>query len=178
MSARPFSAALCVLGLGASGGCSFILDFSDSAIPKDAEIDGPFTQDLCDYKEPNDTIDTAALISTSDVGPAATCPKDDAGTDDHDFYRFTVPAGTASVQVKITFPNRGDNGDLDLRLFDVTGTTMYAQSRGILQEETITCPATSPPCPLLDPGDYVFEVFPAAGSSNDYTMALTLTPMI
>lgn len=172
MIARPLCAALMFVGTG----CSFLLNFDDSQIPKDAQIDGLFSQDLCDYKEPNNSVDQAAVITSADVGPAATCPLDDAGTDDHDFYRFTVPAGTASVEIKIAFPERGDHDDLDMRLFDMTGQTQLAQSRGIGLEEKIICPATSPPCATLDPGDYVFEVFPAMGSMNDYTISLVLTP--
>ena len=45
----------------AGPGCSFILDFSDKAGVHDASLDGPYTQAECDYKEPNDSIDTAAV---------------------------------------------------------------------------------------------------------------------
>ncbi len=152
-------------------GCSLILDFSDGAIPKDAAIDAPYTQAECDYKEPNDSAATAAMITTADTGPAAIC----AGpTEDHDFYKFTVPAMTTTVTVKISFMNR-PGGDLDLRLFDKTGVSLLAQSRGFGNDETITCPGTSPDCSALAADDYVFEVFPAVtGAVNDYTIALTM----
>ena len=42
-------------------GCSLILDFSDKAGVHDASLDGPYTKDQCDYKEPNDTIDDAYM---------------------------------------------------------------------------------------------------------------------
>src|SRR5215470_18534373 len=94
----------CALGaFVATSGCSLILDFSDKAIPIDAPIDGPFPPLECDYKEPNDSIDTAAAVTAADSGPAAICP---GMVDDHDFYRFTVPAGATSVTVKITFTVR------------------------------------------------------------------------
>ena len=48
-------------------GCSFILDFSDKAGVHDASIDGPYTAAECAYKEPNDTPDTAAVITTPEV---------------------------------------------------------------------------------------------------------------
>ncbi len=153
------------------GGCSLILDFSDKAIPKDAMVDAPYTQAECDYKEPNDSAATAAMITPADTGPAAICA---ATPEDHDFYRFTVPANTTTVTIKISFTNR-PSGDLDLRLFDKTGSSLLAQSRGFGNDETITCPGASPPCNALAADDYVFEVFPAVmGAVNDYTIALTV----
>jgi hypothetical protein len=157
-----------------AAGCSWILDFSDRAIPRDAQIDAPYTQAECDYNEPNDSAATAALITAADTGPAAICAGE---IDDHDFYRFTVPAMTAKVELRITY-NYRTTGDLDLRLFDRTGANMLAQSRGFGSEERIVCPGASPACAALPADDYVFEVFPAvSGSVNDYTFALAFTPM-
>ncbi len=156
-------------------GCSLVLDFSDKQIPKDAEIDGPSSQAECDFKEPNDSAATAAVLLATEVGPAGICSS--PGIDDHDFYKITVPDLTASVTVQITFENRA-TGDLDLRLYDKTGAMVIAQSRGFANDETIVCPAASPACPMLAPDDYVFEVFPAiAGSVNRYDIAVTITPM-
>ncbi len=169
---------LCLVGaLTASTGCSLILDFSDSQIPIDAPPDTPYTQEQCMYKEPNDSLETAAMIEPTDVGPAAICaPAMATDPEDTDFYKFTVPAGTASVQVKITFMT-SPKGDLDLKLLDSTGT-MLAQSRGFLDFETITCPAMSPACAALAPGDYVFQVLPgSAMATNPYNIQLTITPM-
>lgn len=153
-------------------GCSLALDFSPSAIPIDAEIDAPYTQDQCDYKEPNDSVDTAAVVTTADTGTGAICA---GASEDHDFYKFTVPALTTKVVIKLTFTNRA-SGDLDLKLSDASGM-MLSQSRGFGNEETITCPSASPSCPMLAAGDYVFEVFPAlSGAVNFYDFALTITP--
>lgn len=164
---RGLVASLCVV---AASGCSLILDFGDSAVPVDAEIDGPFTQTECDYKEPNDSAAAAAVFDLAEVGPGAIC-----SGDDRDFYKITVPANS-SVQVKITFVNR-PSGDLDLRLYDKTGTTVLAQSRGFGNEEIITCPGASPACGMLAADDYVFEVFPAlAGAVNRYDIAVAVTP--
>jgi hypothetical protein len=148
-------------------GCSLVLDFSDKAIPKDAMIDAPYTADECTYKEPNDSFDTAAMITAADTGPAAICA-DDMG----DFYKFTV-AGATTVTVSIQFTNR-PGGDLDLELLD--GTNMRkAISRGFGDGETITCPGAAPACPALSDGDYVMRVFPATtGSVNAYTFSVMI----
>ena len=152
-------------------GCSLVLDFSDSAAPKDAAIDAPYTQSECDFMEPNDTPDTAMTITPADTGPGAICTT--AGVDDVDYYKFNVPTGTTKVTVSIMFTQR-PGGDLDLRLTDTTGTTV-AQSRGFSSTETIVCPAASPPCGTLAPGDYLFVVFPGmAGNVNDYTFSVQL----
>lgn len=156
-----------------TAGCSLVLDFSDGAIPLDASPDAPYTQAQCDYKEPNNSLAEAATLTPGETGPAAICASD---PEDHDFYRFTVPADTASVTVQINFTNR-PSGDIDLKLHDAAGT-LVAQSRGFLDGETIICPAASPACAMLTPGDYVMEVFPAlAGAVNVYDIALTITPM-
>jgi hypothetical protein len=156
-----------------STGCELILDFSDSQIPIDAAPDAPYTDDECAYKEPNDTVASAQPIAPGETGPAAICAND---PEDLDFYKFTVPANTASVVVGITFMNRA-SGDLDLKLLDSTGT-MLAQSRGVTDSETITCPAASPACAQLAAGDYIFEVFPALmGAVNSYEINLAITPM-
>ena len=149
-----------------------MLDFSNDAIPKDAAIDAPYTQDECDYKEPNDTPDTAAVIMAGDTGPAAICAHaGDAGGQDLDYYKFTVSAA-ATVTIAIQFTNR-PGGDLDLALYNSTGTTMITASRGFGDGETIVCPAVSPPCPSLAAGDYIFEVFPAVtGAVNAYTFSV------
>jgi hypothetical protein len=151
--------------------CTLILDFSDNAIPKDAGSDAPYTAAECEYKEPNDSLATAASIAPTDTGPAAIC----AGTvEDHDYYKLTVPAGTTKVELRISYTFRR-NGDIDLRLYDPTGAPL-SQSTGFGNEERIVCPGTSPACPMLAADDYVFEVFPVPGSVNSYTLAVTLTP--
>lgn len=168
---RESSAHAIVLAALASSGCSLVLDFSDSQIPGDASPDMPYTEEECMYKEPNDGVASAALVVPGDTGPAAICQAD---PEDSDFYRFTVPDGTTMVQIDLMFTNFG-GGDLDLKLLDANGS-MITQSRGVGDTETIICPATSPACATLTPGDYIFQVFPALGSVNSYTFALTLTP--
>jgi hypothetical protein len=167
--ARELAASLLLLPVA---GCSLVLDFSDRAIPIDAvaAIDGPVASAGCDYKEPNETVATAAPIVPGDTGPAALC-----GATDHDFYKIRVPAMTGQVAIRIAFSQR--SGDLDLRLTDKTGQTMLAQSLGFGDAEAIVCPAVSPPCAALAADDYVFEVFAAAaGAGNPYTLAVEFTP--
>ena len=161
------SAALSIVALCPS--CSLILDFDQTS--HDASIDAPYTQAQCDYKEPNDSPETAAMIAATDTGPAAICaPAMMGGTEDKDYYKFTV--SSATVTVSIAFTNR-PGGDLDIKLLDASGTVMQSQSRGFGDGETIVCPGTSPSCPTLAAGDYVLQVFPAvAGSVNAYTFTI------
>ncbi|HTR51511.1 MAG TPA: hypothetical protein VMJ10_12435 [Kofleriaceae bacterium] len=164
---------LALLALACLPGCSLILNFSDSEIPKDAPIDGPFTAAECSYDTPNGTFDTAAMITPGvDTGPAAVCAPPDGQTEDDHYYKFAVPGTAASVTVSIMFVNA--IGDLDLKLFDSTAT-MIAGSFGFGDGETIVCPATSPSCPLLAAGTYVFEVLPATpDQENNYTFSVTV----
>ena len=154
-----------------AAGCSLILDFSDPAIPRDAAPDAPYSAEECAYKEPNNTLSGAAPIAASETGPAAICA---GGAEDHDFYRFTVPAGTTGIEIRVDSVFR-NGGDLDLRLFD-TSANQLADSRNFTDQERITCPGSAPPCAALAAGDYVFEVLPAQlGDVNRYTFVLTFT---
>jgi hypothetical protein len=152
-------------------GCSWILDFSERPIAPDATpaIDAPYDQTDCDYKEPNDTVATAATLTPAETGPAAICP-----ADDHDFFKLTIDAAATTVELRMT--HAAALGDLDLRLHDSTGTQVLAASRGFGDDELIICPGASPPCAALTAGDYLLEVFPAtAGVANRYTLAITTT---
>src|SRR5512143_3197416 len=124
-------------------GCSLILDFSESAAPHDAAIDAVYTQEQCDYKEPNDSLTAPAVVMTGDVGPAAICaPAMMGGAEDHDFYKFT--ATTVPFTVGINFTNR-PGGDLDIKVYQADGT-LLGQSRGFGDTESVTCPGSSPAC--------------------------------
>jgi len=83
-----------------------------------------------------------------------------------------VPAGTTKVEIRISTTYR-PNGDLDLRLYDKTGTMRLSQSTSFSDDEVITCPSTASMCPMLAADDYVFEVFPVPGSVNAYALAVT-----
>ncbi|MDX2087938.1 MAG: PPC domain-containing protein [Kofleriaceae bacterium] len=161
---RECLAGLALLSLG---GCSLVLDFSDEQVPKDA-YDLPYTQEQCDLKEPNDTLETAALLSAGEVTSAAICIRDPA---DRDFYKFTVTADATNVVISVTFPE-STAGDLDLKLYDAVGSVL-AQSRGFATTESLTCPTSA--CNALAPGDYVFEVFPALATGfNAYEASVNI----
>ncbi len=163
-------APIVALGLASGSGCSLILDFGDGA---NVVPDAPYSQAECEYKEPNNAPAEAAMFEPADIGPAAICPGE---PEDRDYYRFTVPAGTGSVTVRVSFVNR-PSGDLDLRIVDPTGATTFGQSRGFEDVELIMCPSSGQ-CPMLAPGDYLFEVFPATpGAVNRYDISLAIAPM-
>ncbi len=163
----------CALTLIGAAGCSAILDFSDKAGVHDAALDGPYTQAECDYKEPNDSLDTAAVIDpVADMGPAAICKSSNgSGTEDDDYYKFTVPAAATMTTIKLV--DAAGGGDLDLKLYDTSGTVV-GQSRNFSDTETLVCPAVSPPCPALTAGaDYIFEVLPGSPVNlNNYTFTV------
>ncbi|HEX4449987.1 MAG TPA: hypothetical protein VH143_03900 [Kofleriaceae bacterium] len=172
-------ASLYSLAAVALSGCSLILDFSDSQIPKDAAPpDAFYTQAECSYDEPNDTFDTAASITTADMGPAAICPNGDA-TQDVDYYRFQVTtmatSGVAQVTITLTYQDRGPSSALDLALFDSTDS-LIASENDSLTTKTITCPSSDGiACPMLGSASYAFEVSPATpGNINDYTFSLAI----
>ena len=153
--------------------CSWILDFSDRAIPADGRPDAPYTPEECAYKEPNNSFATAAPITPADTGPAAICA---SAPEDHDFYRFTVPAGTTRVQIRLSTVYR-TGGDLDLRLLDATGA-LVARSSGFANDEILDCIDAGLTCPLLAAGDYVLEVYPGTSDSiNRYTFSLAFSAM-
>lgn len=158
--------------IAGGSGCSAILDFSDKAGVHDAALDGPYTQAECDYLEPNDTIDTAAMIDpTVDRGPAAICPPAAGRSEDDDYYKFTVPAGTTKTTIMLVDAPGG--GDLDLKLYN-SMQEVIGQSRNFGATETLICPAVSPACPALAAGDYVLEVLPGSPVNLDnYTFSIT-----
>ncbi len=159
----------------ACGGCEAILDFSEhiDAGPADAPpIDAMLVPDPCTVLEPNDTAAAAIQLTTGENRYAAICAGGDV-----DWYKVSLVTGQ-TVDFKITFKDA--NGDLDLEMFDSTGTNMVAQSRGFGDGEEIKCPndpGMSPTCPAQAAGDYTFEVFPAVpGATNVYRLDVTISP--
>ncbi len=168
MHAGVWGLALCV----AQSGCSLILDFSDSQIPKDAPPD-IFTIAECTLDEPNDSFAAATARTPGETVSAALCAD---GFQDLDFYKFTVPAATNTLTIALTFNTL--EGDLDLHLYDNTGMEK-SFAAGNLDNEQIVCPGVTPACNLGTPiteGDYVVEVRSVANVQNTYSLAITLGP--
>lgn len=149
-----------------------------------ASLTGLF-QPIEPEQEPNETIDTANLIQlpgrktgTVKVGDAATFefsyqngPKDKI----EDFFKFTIPANTTErVDVTLTFTNAA--ADLDLFLFQQTGTeanptlTALAVSNGSTTTERLS------PIPQLTAGTYFIGVSAFDGHApNNTPITYTLT---
>ena len=157
------------------GGCEAILDFNvhPDAVPPDAPgPDAMLVPDPCSVLEPNDSAAAALQLTTGENRYAAICP-----TTDLDWYMVQIVDGQ-TIDFKITFKNA--NGDLDMSMYDVTGTNDIADSRTFNDGEEIKCPndpGMTPTCPMQAAGTYLFEVFPAvAGTSNVYRLDVTISP--
>jgi hypothetical protein len=163
-------AAVCVavFAIALVPGCSLILNFSDKDAPHDAPFDTPWTSAECMYGEPNQTPQTAFMITPgTDTGPAAICPGNTGS-----YYKFAVPSTATTVTVSITFAS--SIGDLCLILDDALGNEL-ASSRGFGNGQQIVCPGFSPPCEALAAGNYLFEVEPATiGTTNYYSFSVAI----
>ena len=155
----------------ACGGCEAILDFSEHADagPSDAPpIDATLVPDPCTVLEPNDDVASAIALTTGEDRYAAICPATDI-----DYYKVSLVDGQT-----VDFKNA--NGDLDMQLYDATGTNVVAESRSFDDDEEVKCPndaGMSPTCVQLAAGDYLVKVFPAVpGTMNVYKLAVTITP--
>ncbi|HTJ44874.1 MAG TPA: hypothetical protein VL463_22360 [Kofleriaceae bacterium] len=167
-------AAACALAL-ACGGCEVLLDFGvhADAGPADASpVDATLVPDPCTVMEPNDDVTTAMQLTTGENRYAAICPSNDL-----DFYKVSIVQGQ-TLDFKALFKNA--NGDLDLQLYDATGTSVVAESRSFDDDEEVKCPndtGMAPTCPALNAGDYVVKIFPAVpGTMNVYRLDVTITP--
>lgn len=166
-----------VVALVLMTGCSLFVKFDDKDIPKDAPPDGfaPIDAALCGFDEPNDDFATAVAVAPGMTGPAAICPNFDGTVTDVDFYKVTIPDGTASATFSISF-EQADQQDLDLILLSADGATMLGASRGVGSGETVTCPGISPACAALAAGDVLVEVLPGAQDNyNTYTLNVEIT---
>lgn len=159
----------------ASSGCEVLLDFGvhADAGPADASpIDATLVPDPCTVLEPNDDVASAMQLTTGENRFAAICP-----TTDVDFYKVSIVTGQ-SLDFKVLFKNT--NGDLDMQLYDATGTSVVAESRSFDDDEEVKCPndtGMAPSCPQLSAGDYVVKVFPAVpGKQNVYRLDVTIAP--
>ena len=159
----------------ACGGCEAILDFSEhvDAGPSDAPpIDAMLVPDPCTVLEPNDDPTTAIALVTGENRYAAICPGSDL-----DWYKVSLVTGQ-TLDFQILFKNA--NGDLDMQLYDSTGTNMVAESRSFDDNEEVKCPndtGMTPVCAMLSAGDYLVKVFPAVpNTTNVYRLNVTISP--
>ncbi len=162
----------CVLLLS---GCEVVLDFGvhPDAVPPDAAgPDAMLVPDPCTVLEPNDDPTMAQPLTTGENRYAAICPGADV-----DFYKVTIASGQ-TLDFKILFKNA--NGDLDMQLYDATGVSVVAESRGFVDNEEIKCPndpGMAPTCAMLSAGDYTVKVFGAVpGTQNVYRLQVSITP--
>jgi Bacterial pre-peptidase C-terminal domain len=169
-------AGLCgLVGALGAGGCEVLLDFGVHADARPADApptDAMLVPDPCGVLEPDDNPAGAQLLTTGESRYAAICPANDI-----DYYKVHVATGQ-TLDFKILFKNK--NGDLDLQLYDSSGTSLVAESRSFDDDEEIKCPndsGMSPTCTMLSAGDYVVRVFaPVAGDTNVYRLGVTIAP--
>jgi hypothetical protein len=115
--------------------------------------------------EPNDTQDTAAVLSTGtfffDFVPvtASVCGEDD-------WYTFTLSSVTAGTLVDLNLDFVHANGDLDMRLFQPDGSSVVSQ--GVTNNEHLQIAAQA--------GDYHLRIYGFNGAVGDYTFDMALAP--
>lgn len=155
------------IALGATSACSLALDFEKPADA--APIDGPATAEQCAFGEPNETTGAATPWANADID-AAIC-----GGGDRDNIAVTIADGQ-TITATITFMNRGGMGDLELRLLSADGATVYDESRGAGDSETVMCPGGEP-CPALTAGTYVVEILGFAPANiSPYLLHIVVGP--
>jgi hypothetical protein len=158
-------------------GCSLILDFDGDLVdgaPEPMVDADPLAPDAppdpATVLEPNNTMPEAATITAGTYGPMAVSP-----VGDHDFFRFTL---TEAHQVTVEAQFTQSMGDLDMRLYDGTGTKI-GESAGFVDNETIECTAASAlKCMnrmMLDAGDYYVEVYGFNNMQTNPSYLLVLT---
>lgn len=143
-------ALLCSLG---AGGCSLLLDFSES---RDAGSGNP----RCDALEPNDSAAAAKPVEAGSF-ELALCG------DDVDFFRVTVGAGE-DLTVSIT-----SDADIDLSLSLLQAGSVIDTSNGAGAAETIE--RSEAMGNRLDAGDYDVEVEGPEGN-YDLTVDIVAAP--
>ncbi|MFH1811761.1 MAG: PPC domain-containing protein [Pseudomonadota bacterium] len=112
-----------------------------------------------DAFELNDTSAQAAAL-TAGSHTAKIC----AG--DQDWYRVSVNANS-TLRVDLTFTHAA--GNIDLKIFDATATTLLASSLSTTDNEQASVVAQSS-------GDLLVQVLGATGAVNSYGITVTVTP--
>ena len=108
-----------------------------------------------DVREENDNNEQGSVISLATTYSLTVC------ANDPDWFRVTATS-TANLTARIEFINA--NGDLDLHVYDSTGTTLLGYSSSVtLDFEQVTIAAT-------DNLSYLILVKGFNGSANSYTL--------
>ncbi len=120
---------------------------------------------VADSNEANDSADTASNLGTlrgANSNIAANQSIHESGNED--WFKFTTTAA-GTVGVDIEFEH--DWGDVDLEVYDATGTQLLGSSYGTSDSETVTL-GNQPA------GDYLVKVYGYAGSTNpDYDLSVS-----
>jgi hypothetical protein len=145
---RDAVACLCAISLG---GCSLVLDFDKP--PEPPPIDSAVTDELCMAYEPNGGPTEAAVLPPGDI-MAAICEGGET-----DYFRITLD-GTQTMLARIMFDNRNGNGDIDLRLMNMDGSSTIDESRTSMNVEEVMCPGGIMCTGALPAGDYLLQVLP------------------
>jgi hypothetical protein len=109
-----------------------------------------------DNFEENDTKDQAKDLTTF----RTTYQKswENLSLDDDDWFKFNLPSkGTGNDYISISFDD--SLGDLDLELYNSSGTTKIKSSAGVSNIEQISLQG-------LATGDYLIKVFGYSGDTN------------
>ncbi|MDD1462567.1 clostripain-related cysteine peptidase, partial [Dolichospermum sp. ST_sed2] len=114
-----------------------------------------------DWAETNNTAATAKDLRTiNGLWQSSTINSQPLSitTDDQDWFKFTITsAGTAENNAGITFSH--DLGDIDLELYDATGTTLLRSSDSVNDYELVDLNG-------LAAGSYLLKVFGYNGATN------------
>lgn len=111
-----------------------------------------------DAREENDNDEQPSTISLGTTYTLQSC------ANDPDWFKVTATS-TADLTTRIEFTNA--DGDLDLHVYDSTGTTLLGYSSSVtLDFEQVTIGAT-------DNVSYLIQVKGFNGAANDYTLRVT-----
>ncbi|TRV50784.1 MAG: hypothetical protein EWV53_14205 [Microcystis panniformis Mp_MB_F_20051200_S9] len=117
-----------------------------------------------DRFEENDTKDQAPTLERTNVLQTW----DNLSIDNEDWFKITLPSGvTSNDYISISFDH--SQGDIDLELYDSTGTTKLLDSTGVGNSESISLAGLS--------GDYYIKVF-GYNNANNPNYSLTINAPI
>jgi hypothetical protein len=160
--------SIALAGLGAGSYLLRVTGYQGASNPSyTLSINATPAQATGDRFEDNDTAATATDLRTISGTLAETGLGIQAG--DPDWFRFTLDApGSLNDAVSIAFSHGA--GDLDLALYDTTGTTRLAQSNGTVDGERISLSG-------LSAGTYLAQVYGYRGVANPaYGLTITAEP--